>query len=222
MRSSDSMELGFNQSDIAVFYRTNAQSRVIEEVMVRRGIPYTVVGSVKYFDRKEIKDALAYLRAMVNPNDAVALKRVINEPRRGIGDTSVGHLDRFSQDHRIRFGEALRRAGEIGQLTARVERQVLEFAGLLEMMTMKADTGGLGAAIDAVINDTGYLSALEAERSIEALGRIENLRELASVADEFESLSEGAVIDGVEWADLPNLERLELLPRKRVFEKRNR
>lgn len=202
-------ELGFNQSDIAVFYRTNAQSRVIEEVMVRRGIPYKIVGSVKYFDRKEIKDALAYLRAMVNPNDAVALKRVINEPRRGIGDTSVAHLDRFSQDHRIGFGEALRRAGEIGQLTGRAQRQILEFAGLLEMMTMKADTGGLAAAIDAVINDTGYLSALEAERSIEALGRIENLRELASVAAEFESLSEGSVIDGVQWADFPNLERLE-------------
>ncbi|MGI8514822.1 MAG: DNA helicase PcrA [Acidimicrobiia bacterium] len=202
-------DLGFNQSDMAIFYRTNAQSRVIEEVLVRRGIPYRVVGSVRYFDRKEIKDALAYLRAMVNPDDGVALKRVINEPRRGIGDTSVAHLDRFAQDNRIGFGEALSRAGEIYQLTGRAQRQILEFSGMLDMIRMKADTGGLQAAIDAVANDTGYLAALEAERSIEALGRIENLRELGSVAAEFESLSEGSVIDGVAWEDIPNLTRLE-------------
>ena len=200
---------GFNQADVAVFYRTNAQSRVIEEVLVRRGIPYKVVGSVRYFDRKEIKDALAYLRALVNPDDSVALKRIINEPRRGIGDTSVGHLDRFAQDQHIGFGEALARAAEVTQLTGRAQRQILEFSGLLDLMRMKADTGGLQAGIDAVLHDTGYVSALESERTIEALGRIENLRELASVAAEFESLSAGAVIEGVAWEDIPNLERLE-------------
>jgi DNA helicase-2/ATP-dependent DNA helicase PcrA len=88
---------GFNLSDVAVFYRTNAMSRVIEDVLVRRGVPYTVVGSVKFYDRKEIKDAMAYLRAVVNPEDEVSLKRIINEPRRGIGDTTIAHVDRFSQ-----------------------------------------------------------------------------------------------------------------------------
>jgi DNA helicase II / ATP-dependent DNA helicase PcrA len=201
---------GFNQSDVAVFYRTNAQSRVIEEVLVRRGVPYRVIGSVKFYERKEIKDALAYLRAIANPDDAVALKRIINEPKRGIGDTSVAHLDRFAQDHRIGFGEALHRAGEIPQLTGRAQRQILEFAGMLDLMRMKADTGGIGAAIEAVLHDTGYLAALEAERSIEALGRIENLRELGSAATEFRVSTEGAVVDGVEWDSLSNLARLEL------------
>ncbi|HEX5722813.1 MAG TPA: DNA helicase PcrA [Acidimicrobiia bacterium] len=204
------VEGGFNQSDVAVFYRTNAQSRVIEEVLVRRGVPYRVIGSVKFYERKEIRDALAYLRAIVNPDDAVALKRIINEPKRGIGSTSVAHLDRFAQDHRIGFGEALHRAAEIPQLTGRAQRQILEFAGMLDLIRMKADTGGIGAAVEAVLHDTGYLAALEAERSIEALGRIENLRELGSAATEFRISTEGAVVDGVEWDSLSNLARLEL------------
>ena len=213
---------GFNQSDLAVFYRTNAQSRVIEEVFVRRGVPYRVIGSVKFYERKEIKDAIAYLRAIVNPDDAVALKRVINEPKRGIGDTSLAHLDRFSQDHHISFAEAMRRAGEVARLTPRAQKSILEFVGILDLMTMKADTGGIGAAVDAVLHDTGYLSALESERSIEALGRIENLRELGSAASEFESSNEGAVIEGVDWEALPHLNRLELLPRNRLAPERNR
>ena len=204
------VEGGFNQSDVAVFYRTNAQSRVIEEVLVRRGVPYRVIGSVKFYERKEIRDALAYLRAIVNPDDAVALKRIINEPKRGIGSTSVAHVDRFAQDHRIGFGEALHRAAEIPQLTGRAQRQILEFAGMLDLIRMKADTGGIGAAVEAVLHDTGYLAALEAERSIEALGRIENLRELGSAATEFRISTEGAVVDGVEWDSLSNLARLEL------------
>ena len=112
---------GFNLSDIAVFYRTNAMSRVIEDVFVRRGVPYTVVGSVKFYDRKEIKDAIAYLRAVVNPSDEVSLKRIINEPRRGIGDTTIAHVDRFSQSQKIGFADALRRAPEISQLNARAQ-----------------------------------------------------------------------------------------------------
>jgi DNA helicase-2/ATP-dependent DNA helicase PcrA len=140
----------------------------------------------------------------------VALKRIINEPKRGIGETSVAHLERFAQDQKIGFGEAMRRAAEVPALTGRAQRQILEMAGMLDMMSMKADTGGVGAAVDSVLHDTGYLAALEAERTIEALGRIENLRELGSVAAEFESSNEGAVINGVEWDSLPNLARLEL------------
>ncbi|MGQ0849234.1 MAG: DNA helicase PcrA [Actinomycetota bacterium] len=201
---------GYNLADVAVFYRTNAQSRVIEDVLVRRGIPYTVVGSVKFYERKEIKDALAYLRALVNPDDAVGLKRIINEPKRGIGDTTVAHLDRFAQEHHIGFGEALHRASEVVQLSERAQRLVGEFTALLDLLTSKAETGGVGAAVDAVMHDTGYLAALEAERSIEALGRIENLRELASVVSEFEQANQGSVINGQDWDGLPNLARLEL------------
>jgi DNA helicase-2/ATP-dependent DNA helicase PcrA len=203
-------EEGFNLADAAVFYRTNAQSRVIEDVLVRRGIPYIVVGSVRFYERREIKDALAYLRAVVNPDDAVALKRVINEPKRGIGDTSIGHVDRFAQAEKITFGEALRRATQIGPLTARAQRQILDFVGLIDLLSIKADTAGIGGAIEAVLHDTGYMAALEAERTIEALGRVENLRELLSVANEFESSNQGAVVNGQEWDDLSNLARLEL------------
>jgi len=201
---------GFNMSDVAVFYRTNAQSRVMEDVFMRRGIPYVVVGSVKFYERKEIKDALAYLRSITNPDDAVALKRIINEPKRGIGDTTIAHLDRFSQDNHLTFGEGLRRAGEVNQLTARAQRQVLEFVGLLDLLAMKADTAGIAGAVDAVLHDTGIMAAVEAERTIEALGRVENLRELLSVASEFESANQGAVINGEEWDNLANVARVEL------------
>ena len=201
---------GFNMSDVAVFYRTNAQSRVMEDVFMRRGIPYVVVGSVKFYERKEIKDALAYLRSIINPDDAVALKRIINEPKRGIGDTTIAHLDRFSQDNHLTFGEGLRRAGEVSQLTARAQRQVLEFVGLLDLLAMKADAAGISGAVDAVLHDTGIMAALEAEKTIEALGRVENLRELLSVASEFESANQGAVINGEEWDNLANVARVEL------------
>jgi DNA helicase-2/ATP-dependent DNA helicase PcrA len=201
---------GFDLADFATFYRTNAQSRVIEEVLVRRGVPYIVVGSVRFYERKEIKDALAYLKAVVNPDDQVAIKRVINEPKRGIGDTSVGHIDRFAEANQLGFGEALHKAGDIPQLTARAKRQVLEFSGLLDVIRTKADVGGIEAAVDAVLTDTGYLAALEAERTIEALGRVENLKELLSVAAEFETSNEGKAIGGEEWDSLPNLRRLEL------------
>ncbi|HKX75120.1 MAG TPA: DNA helicase PcrA, partial [Acidimicrobiia bacterium] len=201
---------GFNLGDTAVFYRTNAQSRVIEDVFVRRGIPYIVVGSVRFYERKEIKDALAYLRTIVNPDDAVAMKRIINEPKRGIGDTSIAHIDRFAQAHKVTFGDALRRAGEITQLTARAQRQALEFVGLLDLLSMKADAAGIQGAVEAVLHDTGYMAALEAERTIEALGRVENLKELLSVASEFESSNQGAVVNGQEWDELSNLARLEL------------
>ncbi len=201
---------GFNMSDVAVFYRTNAQSRVMEDVFMRRGIPYVVVGSVKFYERKEIKDALAYLRSITNPDDAVALKRIINEPKRGIGDTTIAHLDRFSQDNHLTFGEGLRRAGEVSQLTGRAQRQVLEFVGLLDLLAMKADTAGISGAVDAVLHDTGIMAALEAEKTIEALGRVENLRELLSVASEFETANQGAVINGEEWDNLANVARVEL------------
>ncbi len=203
------LDHGFNPVDIAVFYRTNAQSRVIEDVFMRRGIGYQVVGSVRFYDRREIKDALAYLRSIVNPDDQVALKRIINEPKRGIGDTTVGHIDRFAQDRRITFGTALRHLDEIPALNAGAVRRVEEFVAVMDRLQTEADQG-VTQAIKAVIEDTGYAAALESERTIEALGRLENLRELASVAAEFESVNEGAVVGGEAWDDIPPARRLEL------------
>ena len=203
-------KLGFNLSDMAVFYRTNAMSRVIEDVFVRRGIPYTVVGSVKFYDRKEIKDAVAYLRAVVNPTDEVSLKRIINEPKRGIGATTIAHIDRFSQARGISFAEAVDRVDEITQLNQRAQSAVREFGTLLAYVREKASEGGVEAAVQSVLDDTGLVASLDAEKTIEAMGRVENLRELVGVASEFEQSNEGAVIGDEEFDSLDNLRRLEI------------
>jgi len=201
---------GFNHADFAVFYRTNAMSRVIEEVFVRRGLAYTVVGSVKFYDRKEIKDALAYLRTLLNPDDTVSVKRIINEPRRGIGNTTIGHVDRFAETQKISFFEALTRADEVHQLNPRAQKQILEFVALIGSIRDKTSEGGVKAALQGVLYDTGMVSNLEMERTIEAMGRVENLKELAGVAAEFESANEGTVVDDEDFDTLDNLRRLEI------------
>src|SRR5690606_33127428 len=201
---------GYNPSDMAVFYRTNAQSRVLEDVLVRRGIGYTVVGSVKFYERKEIKDALAYLRVLVNPADQVAVKRIINEPKRGIGNTTIGHVDRFADSERITFLEALRRAGEVGALNSRAQHAIGEFVALLDLLGARLEEGGIPAAVDAVLDETGYIPSLEAERTIEAMGRVENLRELRSVAAEFEESNEDSVIADEPWDQMAPGRRLEV------------
>lgn len=201
---------GFNLADFAVFYRTNAMSRVIEDVFVRRGIPYSVVGSVKFYDRKEIKDAVAYLRVLVNPSDEVSVKRIINEPRRGIGNTTVAHLDRYSQSQKVSFFEGLEQSNDIPQLNSRAQRAILEFAGLVDRLREKVEDGGVEAGVQAVLDDTGMLANLETERTIEAMGRVENLRELVGVASEFENSNEGAIIIDEEFDLLDNLRKLEI------------
>ncbi|HXV71414.1 MAG TPA: DNA helicase PcrA [Acidimicrobiia bacterium] len=201
---------GFNLADIAVFYRTNAMSRVIEDVFVRRQVPYSVVGSVKFYDRKEVKDAVAYLKVLVNPADEVSVKRVINEPRRGIGNTTVAHVDRFSQAKGITFFEGLQHAADIPQLNSRAVTAVQEFVALIDMLGEKAEEGGVQAAVQAVLDDTGMVASYESERTVEAMGRVENLRELVGVATEFETSNEGAVIGDQEFDELDNLARLEI------------
>ena len=201
---------GYNLADSAVFYRTNAMSRVIEDVFVRRGIPYSVVGSVKFYDRKEVKDAVAYLKGLVNPSDEVSVKRILNEPRRGIGNTTVAHIDRFTQSRGITFFEGLTRVDEIPQLNARAQRSVGEFVALVDMIREKAADGGVAAAVQSVLDDTGMVAGYESERTIEAMGRVENLRELAGVAAEFEASNEGAIIGDEPYDSLDNLRRLEV------------
>jgi DNA helicase-2/ATP-dependent DNA helicase PcrA len=203
------LDEGFNPSDMAVFYRTNAQSRVVEDVLVRRGVAYKVIGSVRFYERKEIKDAMAYLKAIVNPDDQVALKRIINEPKRGIGNTTVGHVDRFAESQGIGFFEALRQANEIDALNSGAVRRIGEFVAVMDEIGKAAEIG-VKEAITSVLEDSGYVQALEAERTIEALGRIENLRELVSVAEEFEENNEGSVIEGAEWQDIEPMQRLEI------------
>ena len=201
---------GFNLAEIAVFYRTNAMSRVIEDVFVRRQVPYSVVGSVKFYDRKEVKDAVAYLKVLVNPADEVSVKRVINEPRRGIGNTTVAHIDRYTQSNGMTFFEGLRHAADIPQLNSRAVNAVQEFVALIETLGERADDGGVQAAVQAVLDDTRMVANYESERTVEAMGRVENLRELVGVATEFETSNEGAVIGDEEFDDLDNLRRLEI------------
>jgi DNA helicase-2/ATP-dependent DNA helicase PcrA len=201
--------LGFSSSDVAVFYRTHAQSRVLEEVLVRYGVPYQVIGGPKFYDRREIKDVLAYLRAIVNPDDTMAVKRVVNVPRRGIGATTVAHLDRAAEKAQSTFYEALEQASGLDLITARAQRQIREFLSVMEQLRGQAEAGPR-AALEAVLENTGYIAELEAEGTMEALSRIENLRELLSVASEFEETGPlGGTGDEV-WEDLDGIRRLEL------------
>ena len=174
--------------DVAVFYRTNAQSRVLEEQLMRADIPYRVVGGTRFYDRKEVKDAVAYLRAVVNPVDEVSIKRIINEPKRGVGSTSIGKLDAYATAHSLSFLDALRRADDAG-VGGRAATGIETFLGLLDDVGDLA-TGSPGPLLQQLLERSGYLDQLEAERTIESEGRLENLAELVGAANEAETVGE--------------------------------
>ena len=183
LKSTDGLRWG----DMAVFYRTNASSRVIEEQLVRVGIPYKVVGGTKFYDRREIKDIIAYVRVLTNLSDEVSIKRIINIPKRGVGDTSVGRIDAWSRSHGRSFAEGLPFAEEAG-LTGRALSGVRNFLALME--ELRTVEGGPGDVLQAVLDKTGYTDELEAENTIESTGRLENLSELVGQAKDFDSLEE--------------------------------
>jgi DNA helicase-2/ATP-dependent DNA helicase PcrA len=186
-------ECPYRYGDLAVFYRTNAQSRVLEEVFVRSGIPYRVVGGVKFYDRKEVKDVLAYLRALANPDDEVSLKRIVNVPKRGVGDTSVAKVESYATQRNLTFGAALARAIDSG-VSGKALGGIRALLDVLEELA-EVSEHGVAATVEAVLERTGYLAELEAERSVEAAGRIENLQELIGVAREFdEALERGDIL----------------------------
>ena len=175
--------------DMAVFYRTNAQSRALEEYLVRVNIPYKVIGGTRFYDRREIKDALAFLKAVVNPTDEVSLKRILNVPKRGIGDSSVGRLDAWAAGMGLTFIDALRQHETAG-VTGRAPKGIDEFLELVDDVAEMADDAGPADLLRALLERSGYLAELEEERSIEAEGRLENLAELIGSAEEFESTDE--------------------------------
>jgi DNA helicase II / ATP-dependent DNA helicase PcrA len=179
---------GERWGDVAVFYRTNAMSRVIEDQLMRLGIPYKVVGGTRFYDRREVKDALAYMRAVVNPVDEVSVKRVINVPKRGIGDSTVGKLDAWATARGVAFIDALRRADEAG-VQGRAVKGIAEFLALLDELD-EARSEGPGRLLELVLERTGYVAELQAEHSIESEGRLENLAELVGVAREFDNVDE--------------------------------
>jgi len=180
-------------SDVAIFYRTNAQSRVFEEVFIRVGMPYKVVGGVRFYERKEIRDALAYLRVIANVDDVVSLRRILNTPRRGIGDKAEEAVSTFATRERISFGAALEVADESFGLASRSVNAIREFTTLMTgLRGVAAGPDGTPSSIlEAVLDRTGYLRDLEASRDPQDEGRVDNLRELVSVAREFEEQRAG-------------------------------
>jgi DNA helicase-2/ATP-dependent DNA helicase PcrA len=181
-------DASFMWKEMATFYRTNAQSRVIEEALMRFGIPYKVVGGTRFYDRREIKDAMAYLRAVANPADEVSVKRVLGVPKRGVGESSVAKLDALAASTGVSFVEAMRHATDAG-LTGSAARGVESFVRLLDDLALRLDDGP-GDLLQAALTDSGYMAELEAEGSVEAAGRIENLGELVGSAREFTRLDE--------------------------------
>jgi len=176
-------------SDVAVFYRTNAQSRVFEDIFIRLGLPYKVVGGVRFYERREVRDALAYLRVIANPTDLVSLRRILNTPRRGIGERAEGFVEAFAERERIPFAEALIRADSISGLAPRSANAIAGFVRLLgELREVAAspEHGSPSNVLEQVLARTGYLAELEASSDPQDEGRVDNLRELVSVAAEFE------------------------------------
>ena len=176
---------GVSYDDVAVFYRTNAQSRILEDMFLRAGVPYKIVGGTRFFDRAEIRDVMAYLKAVCNPDDDVAVQRVINTPRRGIGSTSIAKISQLAADEGISFFAACQQGiCEAGLLSAKVRQALAGFTGAIE--ASRHFEGELAKVVEAIVDKAGLIKALEAEHSDEAQGRIENIREFMGVAAEFD------------------------------------
>ena len=174
-------------ADIAVFYRTNAQSRVVEENLTRMGVPYKVIGGTRFYDRREVKDALAYLKAVINPTDEVSVKRILNTPKRGIGDGSVGKLDAYASGRGLSFMDALRRSADAG-VSGTAVKGIAAFLELLDSVAELAAADEPAPLLQALLDRSGYLIELQEERTIEAEGRLENLAELVGSAEDAESI----------------------------------
>jgi len=187
---------GSRYRDVAVFYRTNAQSRVIEEVFTRYGIPYRIVGGLRFYDRKEVKDLLAYLKVLVNPEDTVSLKRIINTPRRSIGDRTIAEVEAHAAVRGLTLYEALQSVDEIETLSRRAVSAIKDFLHLIdELRAFMQEGAGLRSLVEVAWERSGYMAELESFRSMEALGRIDNLKELAGVAAEFAERSPDGGLD---------------------------
>ena len=185
----DKAEHVFTYGDIAILYRTNAQSRVIEETFMRMGLPYTMVGGLKFYDRKEIKDILAYLRVIYNPLDSISMMRIINVPKRGLGATSLVHLTNFAAENNASIFDIIANPemlNAVPSLTARAKKTIQEFAAFLIMKMGKASSLHIDQLIEEVLEDSGYFKELEVDKKPESQTRIENLKEFIGVARDFE------------------------------------
>ncbi|OBK43581.1 ATP-dependent DNA helicase PcrA [Mycobacterium gordonae] len=209
-------------NDVAVFYRTNNSSRSLEEVFIRAGIPYKVVGGVRFYERKEIRDIVAYLRVLDNPGDAVSMRRILNTPRRGIGDRAEACVAVYAENTGASFADALQAAaeGKVPMLNTRAEKCIAGFVELLDELRGHLDDD-LGELVEAVLERTGYRRELESSTDPQELARLDNLNELVSVAHEFSTdLANAAALaeDAPEDEDIPDtgvlaafLERVSLV-----------
>jgi DNA helicase II / ATP-dependent DNA helicase PcrA len=180
--------------EVAVFYRTNAQSRVFEEVFIRVGLPYRVVGGVRFYERREVRDLLAYLRLIANPADEVSLRRILNVPKRGIGDRAEGYVAAYAQRERATFAQALGRPADVPGLAVRSAAAIEGFNTLIEGLRELADAVPVAELTEAVLDRTGYAEALESSSDLQDLSRVENLEELVSVAREFDGSHEAGTL----------------------------
>jgi DNA helicase-2/ATP-dependent DNA helicase PcrA len=212
-------EITYN--DVAVFYRTNNSSRSLEEVFIRAGIPYKVVGGVRFYERKEIRDIVAYLRVLDNPGDAVSLRRILNTPRRGIGDRAEACVAVYAENTGASFADALDAAaeGKVPMLNSRSVKAIAGFVEMLDELRGRLD-GDLGELVEAVLERTGYRAELESSSDPQDLARLDNLNELVSVAHEFATdlANAAALEEGADDEDVPDtsvlaqfLERVSLV-----------
>lgn len=183
------MREGRKLSDMAILYRTNAQSRVIEESFLKSNIDYTIVGGIKFYDRKEIKDILAYLRLISNPDDDISLQRVINVPKRAIGATSIDKIANFANMHDLSMYQALETIEMIG-LSPKAEKAAVEFRNLITNYTHQQEYLSVTELVEEVLDKSGYRDMLKAEKSLESQSRLENLDEFLTVTKSFESSNE--------------------------------
>jgi DNA helicase-2/ATP-dependent DNA helicase PcrA len=194
---------GGSYNDVAVFYRTNNSSRALEEVFIRAGIPYKVVGGVRFYERREIRDIVAYLRVLDNPGDSVSMRRILNTPRRGIGDRAEACVAVYAENTGASFNDALQAAaeGKVPMLNTRSEKAIAGFVELLDDLRGRLD-GELGELVDAVLDRTGYRTELESSSDPQDLARLDNLNELVSVAHEFSTdLANAEALGEVDPAD---------------------
>jgi DNA helicase-2/ATP-dependent DNA helicase PcrA len=181
---------GYRPADVAVFYRTNAMSRVFEEVFIRFGLPYKVVGGVRFYERKEVRDALAYLRVVANEDDTVSVRRILNTPRRGIGERAEACIEALAGRERISFGAALRRVSEATGISTRAANAVTEFVTIMDAARELAQTSTPEEVLESLLQRSGYLAELEESLDPQDAGRVENLQELVSVAREYTERTE--------------------------------
>lgn len=175
-------------SDFVVLYRMNAQSRVFEEVFMGYRVPYTLVGALRFYERKEVKDMLAYMRLALNPFESLSLRRIINVPPRGVGPTALTRIEQFAADNGLSIWEAVRRVEDIPDMQAKARREVKTLAALIEFLHNKRDEWSVRRLLEEALESSGYLTYLKRDKSMQAEARLENVKELLSVAEEFEKV----------------------------------